>query len=69
MIHFTDANKWMEEFPKGLLCAKFQCYNKPRNQCSECSIYYYIEHVTLHIHTDIFQDLQREQERDIDNTR
>ena len=28
-----------------------------------------IEHVTSHIHTDTFQDLKREQERDIDNTR
>ena len=49
--------------PEGLLCAKFQCYNKPRNQCSECSIYYCIEHVTSHIHTETFQDLERTRTR------
>ena len=68
MSHITDANKWREKSLKGLLCTKFQCYNKPRNQCSECSIYYCNEHVTSHIHTDTFQDLQREQERNIGNT-
>ena len=50
MSHITNANK----------CTKFQCYNKPRNHCSECSTYYCNEHVTSHIHTDTFQDLQKE---------
>ena len=60
MSHITDAKKWREESLKGLLCTKFQYYNKPRNQCSECSICYCNEHVTSHIHTDTFQDLQKE---------
>ena len=69
LSHITDANKWREESLKGLLCTKFQCYNQPRNQCSQCSIYYCNEHVTSHIHTDTFHDLQMGQEQDIDNTR
>jgi hypothetical protein len=68
MSHITGANKWREESLKGLLCTKFQCYNKPRNHCSECSIYYCNEHVTSHIHTDTFQDLQKKQERNRDHT-
>ena len=51
MSHITGANEWRLDSMKGL-CTKFQCYNKPRNQCSECS--------TSHIHTDTLQDLQKE---------
>ena len=60
MSHITGANEWRLDSMKGLLCTKFQCYNKPGNQCRKCSIYYCNEHITSHIHTDTLQDLQKE---------
>jgi hypothetical protein len=60
MSHIIDDNKWREESMKGLVCAKFQCYNKPRIQCSECSIHYCNDHITYHIHTDTAKELQKE---------
>jgi len=65
MSHITHTNQWKEQSLKGLLCTKFQCYNKPRNQCSQCSIYYCNEHASSHIHTDTFKDLQKEKGYDI----
>ena len=68
MSHIIDTNKWREESLKGLVCSKFQCYNKPRNQCSKCSIYYCNYHITSHIHTDTAKKLQKEKD-DIDKTK
>ena len=68
MSHIIDTNKWREESLKGLVCTKFQCYNKPRNQCSKCSIYYCNYYITSHIHTDTAKKLQKEKD-DIDKTK
>lgn len=60
MSHIIDANKLREESFKGLVCAKFQCYNKLRNQCPKCSNYYCNDHITSHIHTDTVKQLLKE---------